>query len=68
MIFDILMNCFGSGLKGQQAMAILEKRRQKKNESIDRFLDNLESQRRQSDPEESSNRLNFRIASKFING
>ena len=45
-----------------------EKRRQRDDESIDRFLDNLESLRRRSDPEESTNRRNFSIASKFIDG
>ena len=37
-------------------------------ESIDEFLDDLESLRRRSDPEESTNRGNFSIASKFIGG
>ena len=37
-------------------------------ESIDRFLDDLESLRRRSDPEESTKRRNFKIASKFIDG
>ena len=37
-------------------------------ESIDRFLDDLESLRRRSDPEESTNRRNFSNASKFIDG
>ena len=45
-----------------------EKRRQRDDESIDRFLDDLESLRRRSDPEESTNRRNFSIASKFIYG
>ena len=45
-----------------------EKRRQRDDESIDRFLDDLESLRRRSDPEESTNRRNFSIASKFIGG
>ena len=67
-IFEILLNRFGSGMKGHQAMMEFEKRRQWDDESIDRFLDNLESLRRRSDPEESSNRRNFSIASKFIDG
>ena len=62
------MNRFGSGMKGDQAMMRFEKRRQRDDESIDRFLDDLESLRRRSDPEESTNRRNFSIASKFING
>ena len=64
-IFDILLNRFGSGMKGHQAMMRFEKRRQRDDESIDRFLESL---RRRSDPEESTNRRNFSIASKFIDG
>ena len=67
-IFEILLNRFGSGMKGHQAMMRFEKRRQMDDESIDRFLDDLESLRRRSDPEESTNRRNFSIASKFIDG
>ena len=69
-IFEILLNRFGSGMKGHQAMMRFEKRRQRddESESIDRFLDDLESLRRRSDPEESTNRRNFSIASKFIDG
>ena len=67
-IFEILLNRFGSGMKGHQAMTRFERRRQKDDESIDRFLDDLESLRRRSDPEESTNRRNFSIASKFIDG
>ena len=40
----------------------------KDDESIDRFLDELESLRKRSDPEESTNRRNFSIVSKFIDG
>ena len=67
-IFEILLNRFGSGMKGHQAMMRFEKRRQRDDESIDRFLDDLESLRRRSDPEKSTNRRNFSIASKFIDG
>ena len=67
-IFEILLNRFGSGMKGHQAMMRFEKRRQRDDESIDRFLDDLETLRRRSDPEESTNRRNFSIASKFIDG
>ena len=67
-IFEILLNRFGSGMKGHQAMMRFEKRRQRDDESIDRFLDDLESLRRRSHPEESTNRRNFSIASKFIDG
>ena len=55
-------------MKGHQAMMRFEKRRQRDNELIDRFLDDLESLRRRSDPEESTNRRNFSMASKFIDG
>ena len=67
-ILEILLNRFGSGMKGHQAMMRFEKRRQRDDESIDRFLDDLESLMRRSDPEESTNRRNFSIASKFIDG
>ena len=67
-IFEILLNRFGSGMKGHRTMMRFEKRRQRDDESIDRFLDDLESLRRRSDPEESTNRRNFCIASKFIDG
>ena len=58
-ILEILLNRFGSGMKGHQAMMRFEKRRQRDDESIDRFLDDLESLMRRSDPEESTNRRNF---------
>ena len=67
-ISEVLLNQFGSGMKGHQAMMSFEKRRQRDDESIDQFLDDLESLRRRSDPEESTNRRNFSIASKFIDG
>ena len=54
--------------EGHQAMMRFEKRRQTDDETIDRFLDDLESLRRRSDPEESTNRRNFSVASKFIDG
>ena len=55
-------------MKGNQAMMRFEKRRQRDNESTDRFLDYLENLRRRRDPEESTNRRNFSIASKFVDG
>ena len=36
-IFEVLLNRFGSGFKGHQAMMRFEKRRQRDDESIDRF-------------------------------
>ena len=67
-ILEILLNRFGSGMKGHQPMKKFEERRQRDDESIDWFLDDLESLRRRSDPEESTNRRNFSIATKFIDG
>ena len=49
-------------MKGHQAMMRFEKRKKRGDELIDRFLDDLESLRRRSDPEESTNRRNFSIA------
>ena len=65
-IFELLLNRFGSGMKGHQAMMRFEKMRQREDESIDRFLDDLESLR--SDPEEYKNMRNFSFSSKFIDG
>ena len=64
--FEILLNRFGSGMKDDPA--IFEKRRQREDASSCRFLDDLESQRKRSDPKESTNRRNFSSASKFIDG
>ena len=49
-------------------MMIFEKKRQRYDESIDRFLDDLERLRRRSDPEESTDRRNISITSNFIDG
>ena len=65
-IFEILLNRFGSGMKGHQAMMTFEKRKQREVESIDRFLDDHKSLRRRSEPEESTKRRNVSIASKLI--
>ena len=51
-IFDILLNCFGSGVQGHQAMVNLEKRLQRDDKSIDTFLDDLELLRRRSNADE----------------
>ena len=40
-------------------MMRIEKRRQRDDDSIERFLDDLESLRRRSDPEEPTNRRYF---------
>ena len=47
-IFEILLNRFGSGVQGHQAMMRFEKRRQRVDETIDKFLDDLEMLRRRS--------------------
>ena len=49
-IFEILLNRFGSGMKGHQAMMRFKKRGQRNDESIDRFLDDLESLKRRVIP------------------
>ena len=41
-MFEILLNRFGSGVQEHQARTRSEKRRQRKDETIDKFLDNLE--------------------------
>ena len=67
-IFDILLNRFGSGVQGHQAMVKFEKRRQREDESIDKFLDDLELLRRRSNPDEKISERNLAIASKFMDG
>ena len=67
-IFEILLNRFGSNVQGHQAMMRFEKRRQREDETIDKFLDNLEMLRRRSQPDESNRRMNLALASKFIAG
>ena len=53
-------------MKGHQTMMRFEKEdRGTKSQSVG-FLDDLESLKRRSDPEESTNRRNFSIPSKFI--
>ena len=67
-IFAFLLNRFGSGVQGHQAMIRFEKRRQREDETIDKFLDDLEMLRRRSQPDESNRRTNLAVASKFIDG
>ena len=67
-IFEILLNRFGSGVQGHQAMMRFEKRRQREDETIDKFLNDLEMLRRRSQPDESNRRMNLAVASKFIDG
>ena len=51
-IFDISLNRFSSGVQGHRAMVKFEKRRQRDDESMDKFLDDLELFRRRSNPHE----------------
>ena len=67
-IFEILLNRFGSGVQRHQAMMRFEKRRQREDETIDKFLNDLEMLRRRSQPDESNKRMNLAVASKFIDG
>ena len=67
-IFEILLNRFGSGVQGHQAMMRFKKRRQREDERIDNFLDDLEMLRRRSQPDESNRWMNLAVASKFIDG
>ena len=67
-IFETLLKRFGPGMKDHQAMMRFEKRRQRDDESVDRFLDDLESLRRRSDPEESTNRRNFSVQKVYRRG
>ena len=67
-IFDTMLNSFGSGVQGHQAMVKIEKRRQRVNEFIDKFLDDLELLRRRSNPDERISERNLAIASKFMDG
>ena len=64
----ILLNRFSSGVQGHQAMVKFEKRRQRDDESIDKFLDNIELLRRRSNPDENISEGSLAIASKFIDG
>ena len=67
-IFDILLNRFGSGVQGYQAMVKSGKRRQRVDDSIDKFLDDLELLRRRSNLDERILERNLAIASKFMDG
>ena len=58
-IFEILVNRFGFMMR-------FEKRRQREDETIDKFLDNLEMLRRRSQLDESNRRMNLAVGSKFI--
>ena len=51
-IFKTLLNRFGSGVQGHQAIMRFEKRKQRENETIGKILDNLEMLRRRSQLDE----------------
>ena len=67
-IFEILLNRFGSWVQGYQAMMRFEKQRQREDETIGKFLDDLEMLRRRSQPDESNRRMHPAVSSQFIDG
>ena len=67
-IFEILLNRFDLGVQGHQAMMRFEKRKQREDETKDKFLDDTEMLRRCSQPDESNRRMNLAVASKLIDG
>ena len=67
-IFEILLNRFGSRVQRHQEMMRFEKRRQRQDETIDKFRDDLELPRRRSQPDESNRKMNLAVASKLIDG
>ena len=67
-IFVILLNCFGSGVQGHQATVKIQKKRQRDDNSIDKFLDDLELLSRRSDPDGRISERKLALASQFIDG
>ena len=63
-----MLNRFGSRVQGHQAMMRFEKRRQREDETMHKFLDNLEMLRRRNQADESNRRTNLAVASKFNDG
>ena len=49
-------------------MMRFDKQKQREDETIDKFLNNRETLRRRSQPDESNRRMNLAVASKFIVG
>ena len=49
-------------------MMRFEKRRQREDDMVDKFLDDLEMLRWRSQPDESNRRMTLAVASKFIDG
>ena len=66
--FEILLNRFGSGVQGHQAMMRFQKRRQREDETKFNFLEDLKTLRRRSQPDESNRKMNLAVASKLIDG
>ena len=56
---------FLKGAVHQHAQRV-EKRRQREDETLDKFLDDLEMLRKRSQPDESNRRVNLAVASNFI--
>ena len=67
-IFEILLNRFGSGVQGRQAIMKLEKRRQRDDESNDKILDDLDLLKRRSNRDEKIPQRNSANASNFMDG
>ena len=67
-IFEVLLYRFGLGVQAHQTMMRFQIQRQRENKIIDKFLDDLEKLRRRSRPDESNIKLNWAVASKFIDG
>ena len=65
-MIEILLNRLGSGVQGHKAMVMFEKRRQRDDESIDKFLDDLELLRKRSNPDERISERNLAIVSNFM--
>ena len=66
-IFEIFKSFWLTGA-GTPVNDALRKRRQREDETISNFLDDLEMLRRRSQPDESNRRMNMAVASKFIDG
>ena len=65
-IFDFLLNGFASCLQGHQGMVKFEKRRQRDDESIKKYFDELQLLRRSSNPDRIIHARILAIASKFM--
>ena len=65
-IFEILLYRFASGDQKNQAMMRFEKRIQREEESLEKFLDDLEILNGRSQHDETNSRMNLAVASKFI--